>query len=426
MTVSSGRMRRAFSYTAAVLSVSALYAGSVGLIVPTANAEDDRDSVNVQVQASESRISELQHSLEGIDANLAKVFLELEGMKASIPVAEKELAAAEERFEAADREHQVILDQLKAAEGEKSRLEKEISQAQEDEEEARQALGNLARTLYQEGDPSALSVVLTEESARDISQRVAAAESLTRLQGAAVSSALDTQEKNKNHVLRQGAVTDRIADLEEKAAAAAQEAEQSKKAASDKVDELRTLKAQADAKQKEWSTQKDKAAAQLKKEEAEYAAAKEKLAKIDEENRKKGLSYVGANGWGAPLRIGLQVTSPFGWRLHPVLGYARLHNGTDFAAGCGTPIYPTAPGVVSAVTVEEAGGNVVYVNHGMRNGNSYMSAYVHLEGTNVYPGQSVDTNSVVGWVGATGYATGCHLHFSFMENGADVDPMDYL
>lgn len=417
---------RGFRPGVALACVLALGAGSLSVALPAFSAEDDRDSVAAQVEASESRIAQLRSSIEGIDATLGKVFLELESLQAAIPGAEKDLAASQERFEAATREHKAALQQLEATQGEMSRLEGEIEQAKAAEVEARAAIGNFARTLYLEGDPSALSVVLTEESSRDISRRMAATEVMTRLQSVALSSALEIQEQTKNQVTRQDAVTQRISGLEEQARTAASQAEAAQLEAEVKLNELTTLKAQADAKKKEWESKKQSAVEQLAKQEAEYEAMKNKLAKIDEENRKKGLSYVGSNGFAYPMRVPMVMTSPFGWRVHPVLGTARLHNGTDFAANCGTPVYSTAPGVVSAVTVEVAGGNVVYVNHGLKNGNSYVSAYVHLEGTNVYPGQSVGTGSVVGWVGATGYATGCHLHFSLMENGVDVDPMNYL
>ena len=119
-------------------------------------------------------------------------------------------------------------------------------------------------------------------------------------------------------------------------------------------------------------------------------------------------------------------TSPFGYRLHPVLGVYKLHNGTDFAAACGTPVHPIAPGVVIATNVETAGGNVAYVNHGMINGSSWVSAYVHMVGFNVSVGQHVDTSSVVGYVGSTGYATGCHLHLTIEQNGNLVDPQKFL
>lgn len=415
-----------FRFIPAIAGVAVLSVGVSSMITPFAQANDDRDNVAAQVDASEARIEQLRSQMEGIDTHLAQVFLELEGLNASIPVAEKELASAQERHDAAEREHEAAQAQLDAAQGELTRLEDEISQAESNEADARQAIGNLARTLYLEGDPSALSVVLTEESARDIAQRLSSVETLSKLQSAALASALTVQEENKNNVVRQGAVKDRISGLEETARKSADEAAKAETEAKLKVDELASLKEKAASKQKQWTEQKAKAAEQLKKQEAEHKAAQEKLAKIDAANRANNVSYVGNGSWGSPLRIGLVMTSPFGWRLHPVLGTSRLHNGTDFAANCGTPIYASAPGVVQDVTFEEAGGNIVYVNHGLKNGNSYITAYVHMEATNVSPGQSVGPDTVLGWVGTTGYSTGCHLHFTMIENGSFVDPMPFL
>lgn len=420
---------------AAVVCVSfALVGGLLSVMMPAASADDDRDRVESQLAAAESRAATLRSDLEGMDAQIAKVYLELEGLNASIPVAEKELESTREQAEASAREHQATVDQLEAAEGENQRLTDEIAQAERQEEETRQAIATYARALYAEGDPSALTLMLTDTDADDIASRVAVQESMTRVQNAALVSALRVQEQTKSQVVRQEAVTERISDLEERARATAQAAQEAQHASEKKLSDLEKMRSQAASKKKEWESKKSVAVAQLKKHEAEQDKMRKKLAEIDEKNRRENVVFdappqVGSSGGNllnSPLRVGLQMTSPFGWRVHPVLGTARLHNGTDFAADCGTPVYSALPGVVSAVTVEEAGGNVVYVNHGLRNGNSYVTAYVHLEGTNVYPGQSVSTGSVVGWVGATGYATGCHLHFSVMENGADVDPMDYL
>lgn len=412
-----------------------LVAGSVSVAVPAANAEDDRDTVANQLDASESRLAELRASLEGIDANIAKVYLELDGLETQIPLAEEDLRVAHERFETATREHEAAQAQLEAAQGERQRLQDDIADAKSVEKDARAAMNNYARTLYQEGNPSALSVILTDEDAGDISRRVAAVESMTRLQNAALSSALNVQERTKSQVLRQEAVTARITELETQARQLADQAHKAETDAQNKVDKLEGLKNQATEKKKLWESQKAAAAAQLQRQEAEHQAMEKKLAEIDARNRELNFSYfesgsssayTSASGFSFPLRVGMIVTSPYGWRVHPVLGTSRLHNGTDFAANCGTPVYASVPGVVSDVTFEEAGGNVVYVNHGLKNGNSYTSAYVHLQATNVYPGQSVNSSTVIGWVGTTGYSTGCHLHFTVYQNGATVDPMAFL
>lgn len=428
--VSSPRGWRGIVLSACLLG---LIAGSMSIAMPAAKADDDRDTVANQLDASETRLEELRASLEGIDASIAKIYLELDGLETQIPLAEEDLRVAHERFETASREHEAAQAQLEAAQGERQRLQDDIADAKSVEKDARAAMNNYARTLYQEGNPSALSVILTDEDAGDISRRVAAVESMTRLQNAALSSALSVQERTKSQVLRQEAVTTRIAALETRARQLADQAHKAETDAQNKVDKLEGLKTQATEKKKVWESQKAAAAAQLQRQEAQHQAIEKKLAEIDARNRELNISYLesasshtSASGFSFPLRVGMIVTSPYGWRLHPVLGTSRLHNGTDFAANCGTPVYASVAGVVSDVTFEEAGGNVVYVNHGLKNGNSYTSAYVHLQATNVYPGQSVNSSTVIGWVGTTGYSTGCHLHFTVYQNGATVDPMAFL
>lgn len=412
--------------------VAAVYA--LGLIVPLtiipAWAEDDRDSVARAQEESANRVEQIKHDMEGIDSTLAQVYLELDSLRAQIPVAENELSQAQDRYDAANRTHQAALGQLETATAEKTRIAEEIEEAEELHDQARAAIGELAREMYRGGAPSPVMLAMSAEGSQGIAERAAAAEALARSQNTAISSALNIQERQRNQATRQQAITDRISDLEAKARSSAEEARNAQQQAEAKVIELSDLKKNADAKQTQWEAKKQEAARQLDKWQAEYDAMSAKLAKIDEENRAQQRIYStpsgGSSGFYSPLRIPLVMTSPFGWRHHPVLGTSRFHNGTDFAANCGTPIYPSAPGVVSAVTFEEAGGNVVYVNHGLMNGSSWMSAYVHMEGTNVYPGQAVGLESVLGWVGTTGYSTGCHLHLSFMQNGADVDPMDFL
>lgn len=412
--------------------LAAIYA--LGLIVPLtvipAWAEDDRDDVARAQEESAARVEELKHDMEGIDATLAQVYFELDSLRQQIPVAEAELGKAQERYDAANRTHQAAIDQLETATAEKERIAEEIQEAEQLHSEALSAIGELSREMYRGGAASPVMLAMSAEGSQGIAERAAAAEALARTQNKAISSALNVQERQRNQATRQQAITDRITDLETKARAAAEEAQAAQEQAEAKVVQLNDLKKNADAKQAQWEAKKQEAARQLDKWQAEYTAMSAKLAKIDEENRAQQRVFStpsgGSSGFYSPLRIPLMMTSPFGWRTHPVLGTSRFHNGTDFAANCGTPIYPTAPGVVSAVTFEEAGGNVVYVNHGLMNGSSMMSAYVHMEGTNVYPGQSVGLDSVLGWVGTTGYSTGCHLHLSFMQDGADVDPMAFL
>lgn len=117
----------------------------------------------------------------------------------------------------------------------------------------------------------------------------------------------------------------------------------------------------------------------------------------------------------------VHVTSRFGMRRHPVLGYSRRHNGTDFAAPYGTPVRATASGVVIARGRDNGRGNYVTIRHG----NGYVSNYYHLQrmAFGLRNGQRVDQGQVIGTVGSTGLSTGPHLHYGLVHNGRTINPL---
>lgn len=114
------------------------------------------------------------------------------------------------------------------------------------------------------------------------------------------------------------------------------------------------------------------------------------------------------------------ITSNYGWRIHPTLGYKKLHDGVDFGAACGTPAEAVQAGVVTEVSTNSASGNRVFVDHG----NGVITGYFHLQAFKVKEGDRVAQGQTVGLVGSTGRSTGCHLHFSKVDaSGNYSDPM---
>ncbi len=114
-----------------------------------------------------------------------------------------------------------------------------------------------------------------------------------------------------------------------------------------------------------------------------------------------------------------RVSSGFSMRFHPILQKWRAHLGTDFAAPTGTPARTVGDGVVEFAGAQNGYGNVVFIRH--RNGHE--TVYAHLSKISVQRGQNVSQGQTIGLVGATGWATGPHLHFEFRVNGAHQDPM---
>ena len=114
-----------------------------------------------------------------------------------------------------------------------------------------------------------------------------------------------------------------------------------------------------------------------------------------------------------------RVTSGFKMRFHPILQTWRAHLGTDYAAPTGTAVRAVGDGVVDFAGVQNGYGNVVMLKHR----NNQMTVYAHLSRIGVTRGQTVSQGQTVGAVGATGWATGPHLHFEFRVNGVHQDPM---
>ncbi len=116
------------------------------------------------------------------------------------------------------------------------------------------------------------------------------------------------------------------------------------------------------------------------------------------------------------------ITSPYGYRTHPIFGDQRLHTGIDIGAGYGAPVVAADAGVVVFAGAMSGYGNVIAVDHG----GGLSTTYNHLSGFYVGTGESVGRGSTIGAVGCTGYCTGPHLHFEVRVNGSPVDPMPYL
>lgn len=118
-----------------------------------------------------------------------------------------------------------------------------------------------------------------------------------------------------------------------------------------------------------------------------------------------------------------RITSAYGMRLHPVLGYWKLHDGTDFGASCNTPIKAAASGVVSERYYNGGYGNRLMIDHGLVDGQYVTTGYNHATRYIVSVGERVSQGQVIGYVGSTGYSTGCHLHLMVWQNGKLVNPM---
>ena len=118
---------------------------------------------------------------------------------------------------------------------------------------------------------------------------------------------------------------------------------------------------------------------------------------------------------------GARLSSSFGQRKHPVLGYTRMHKGVDFAVYTGTPIMAAGDGIIERSSSYGSYGNYIRIRHN----DTYKTSYAHLSryGKNIKQGRRVKQGQIIGYSGATGRVSGAHLHYEVLMNGNQVNPM---
>jgi murein DD-endopeptidase MepM/ murein hydrolase activator NlpD len=121
-----------------------------------------------------------------------------------------------------------------------------------------------------------------------------------------------------------------------------------------------------------------------------------------------------------PLDV-IRITSSFGMRKDPILGYSKMHRGVDFAASIGTPIFAAGNGVIARIGQVNGYGNYIQIKHNTQ----YATAYGHMSrfAGGLHAGSKVRQGDVIGYVGMTGRATGPHLHYEVLVNGSQINPM---
>jgi murein DD-endopeptidase MepM/ murein hydrolase activator NlpD len=117
---------------------------------------------------------------------------------------------------------------------------------------------------------------------------------------------------------------------------------------------------------------------------------------------------------------GARISSGYGRRRHPILGYTKMHRGVDFAAPRGTPVYAGGRGIIEVAGRNGAYGRYIRIRHN----STYKTAYAHLKGfaRGIRKGRRVKQGQVIGYVGTTGRSTGPHLHYEILKNGRQMNP----
>lgn len=181
--------------------------------------------------------------------------------------------------------------------------------------------------------------------------------------------------------------------------------------------DLDSKKAELDSQMSELDSLKGELEAKEDELEEEAAALTDKIQSMTDPDKE----YVGGT-WVWPAPASRYITSPFGWRIHPVYGVWKYHSGIDIGASYGTNVLAANSGTVILSQNYGGYGECVIIDHG----GGLTTLYGHLSVRNVSVGQTVTSGDVIGLVGSTGISSGPHLHFEVRENGQVVDPFNYV
>jgi murein DD-endopeptidase MepM/ murein hydrolase activator NlpD len=390
-------------------------------VLPSAFADDLGDKkhkVEGQIDKAHEDLDESSAELQAATAALVRARQALSEAQAYLTRTRTELAEAK----ALDREMQARLDE---AIERLNRAQLALDEGQDDFAEQEARLRQLVVSSYEQGDPGlmGLSMVFTTQDPAQLTGNLNADDTVVE----AETAILDQLEAAR--VLLQVKQAE-LADAEEEVAVRRREAaanlsrketlEQQAQDAKLKVAELVTARQKATA---AATKAKNADLAQLNKLEAERDRIESLIAARTQTTTVTG--YVDGGGVLA-MPVDGYITSPFGWRIHPIYGYRSLHDGIDIGAACGTPIRAAADGVVISEYYQTAWGNRIIIDHGIHRGVGLSTISNHLSGYAVSTGAHVERGQVVGYVGTTGWSTGCHLHFTVNQNGVPVDPMNWF
>ena len=360
----------------------------IGSSLTVSMADDLSDKLqNLQEQINESRAQ--QENWQAVINEIAE----------KLKAIQLELNEATKKLRSIQNEQAAINEQIKQTEEEIRKAEIYLRQRQN-------ILNKRVRSIYMHGQLSYLEVITGAKSFSDFANRL---ELLKRI----IHSDFNLiQEIQKQKALIE-AKKDELQQKKNKLDALAEEAQQAES-------QIRIKKEEQQQVMNDAKRQKDAAAAM----EADLIAESNNVRQLIQ--ARSGSVQAGGtivHGSGAFIwPCNGPITSPFGYRTHPIFGTTIYHAGIDIGVDYGTPIHAADSGTVILAGWCGGYGNAVIIDHG----NGLQTLYGHNTSVAVSEGQAVSQGEVIAYAGSTGYSTGPHCHFEVRENGEAVDPMGYL
>ncbi len=356
---------------------------------------------------ADSSVSSMQNELDSIIAKKEKLEKELESIADKKDAILEQKSIIDQQINELNEEAELLSDIVDGLSDELEESEERLKTAEASLDENTEHAKERIRAMYELGDTSYLSIILSSESLHDFITRV----ELVKQMAAYDKQVIDTLTETRNTIETETKAIEEKKNAQEDALNALESNVNSlekKQSQSDSLIDSFNKKTEANKKAIEEA---EAAEAELQ---AEIRAA---LANSSNE------TFVGgAYQW--PVSGYYSITDVFGMRTHPTTGVYKMHTGVDIA-GSGIrnkPILAANSGTVLKAGWHTAYGNYVVIDHG----GGCSTLYGHASSLNVSAGQKVSRGDVIAYVGSTGYSTGPHLHFEIYENGEYKNPLSFF
>ncbi|MET7279574.1 M23 family metallopeptidase [Kribbella sp. NPDC005582] len=425
---------------------------SAGVLAAVPSAQADPPDPAQKKKELDAQIGKSKADLAEASDQLSKSVTAYTNADAKLKVVQTRYAAAQGRLAAAKAADAVAAGKLAQAERALRAAMADVEAGQREIAEKRALAGRAVRSAYQQQNSLVgLSIALQGASPSDVATGIQVQRNVFGIQGNAITNLNNAQAQLASKQVK-------VAAAEQSAAAARAEAARTVKEVTELTRQVAADRAEAQAVTTETQILYKRAEREKISEQGQYnallaernrveqiliararaekaAAARRKAAREKAERDRARREHrpprpvpndPDEGGGRLSKPIDTYITSPFGMRFHPILHYWKLHDGTDFGAGCGTPIRAAASGRVTDKYYNGGYGNRLFISHGVIDGSSITTVYNHLSRYKVRAGERVTRGEIIGYVGTTGYSTGCHLHFMVYQDGRVVNPMKWL